>query len=217
MLGDELSIHLFHANPGFLSSAFAVGSSRVVGAESVLIAVVGGMLAAVVAVLSPLRDILSRDPLAAITPKESATGASATRRLTLAGLLCVAATIAVLLAAPQAAIVGMVTLTCALLLLLPLPLRALLALVTLLAPKVTSAVPHVAVSELRAGRSRAIAIAATGAVAVFGSVSIQGAHGDLQHGLENAARDVNAVTDIWVSPTGTFNLLMVQPFPASIA
>jgi putative ABC transport system permease protein len=216
VLGDGLSIHLFHANPGFLSSAFAVGSSRVVSAQSVLIAVVGGMLAAIVAVLSPLRDILSRDPLAAITPKESATGsAAATRRLTFAGLLCVAATVVILLAAPQAAIVGMVTLTCALLLLLPLPLRALLALVTLLAPKVTSAVPHVAVSELRAGRSRAIAIAATGAVAVFGSVSIQGAHGDLQYGLENAARDANAATDIWVSPAGSFNLLMVQPFPAT--
>jgi len=216
VLGDELSIHLFHANPGFLSSAFAVGSSRVVGAQSVLIAVVGGMAASIVAVLSPLRDILSRDPLAAIAPKESATGsAAATRRLTLAGLLCVAATLAVLLAAPQAAIVGMVTLTCALLLLLPLPLLTLLALVTLLAPKVTSAVPHIAVSELRAGRSRAIAIAATGAVAVFGSVSIQGAHGDLQHGLENAARDANAASDIWVSPAGTFNLLMVQPFGAT--
>jgi putative ABC transport system permease protein len=214
-LGDELSIRLFHANPGFLSSAFAVGSTRVVSAQSVLIAVFGGMLAATVAVLSPLRDILSRDPLAAITPKQSATNTSAMRRLTLAGLACLAATIVVLLAAPQAAIVGMVTLTCALLLLLPLPLAALLALVRALAPSVTSAIPHVAASELRAGRSRAIAIAATGAVAVFGSVSIQGAHGDLQHGLENAARDANAATDLWVSPAGTFDLLMVEPFVAT--
>jgi putative ABC transport system permease protein len=214
VLGDELSIHLFHANPGFLSSAFAVGSSRVVSAQSVLIALIGGVLAAVVAVLSPLRDILSRDPLAAIVPKERATSAAGTRWLTIGGVVCLAATLAILLAAPQAAIVGMVTLTCALLLLLALPLRALLALVTLLAPRITSAVPHVAVSELRAGRSRAIAIAATGAVAVFGSVSIQGAHGDLQHGLENAARDANAATAVWVSPAGTFNLLMVQPFPA---
>jgi putative ABC transport system permease protein len=214
-LGDELSIRLFHANPGFLSSAFAVGSTRVVSAQSVLIAVLGGMLAAVVAVLSPLRDILSRDPLAAIAPKQSATNTTATRRLALGGFACLAATIAVLLAAPQAAIVGMLTLTCALLLLLPLPLAALLGLVRALAPSVTSAVPHVAVSELRAGRSRAIAIAATGAVAVFGSVSIQGAHGDLQHGLENAARDANAATDVWVSPAGKFNLLMVEPFRAT--
>jgi hypothetical protein len=25
LLGEELSIHLFHSNPGYLSSAFAVG------------------------------------------------------------------------------------------------------------------------------------------------------------------------------------------------
>jgi putative ABC transport system permease protein len=215
VLGDELSIHLFHANPGFLSSAFAVGSSRVVSAQSVLIAIFGGMLAAVIAVLSPLRDILSRDPLAAITPKQSARSATASRWLTIGGVVCLAASIAILLAAPQAAILGMVALTCALLLLLGLALRALLGLIRLIAPRITSAIPHVAASELRAGRSRAIAIAATGAVAVFGSVSIQGAHGDLQHGLESAARDANAATDVWVSPAGTFNLLMVQPFPAT--
>jgi putative ABC transport system permease protein len=215
VLGDELSIRLFHANPGFLSSAFAVGSTRVVSAQSVLIAVLGGMVAAVVAVLSPLRDIVSRDPLAAIAPKQGARSATASRWLTVGGIVCLVASIAILLAAPQAAIFGMVTLTCALLLLLGLALRALLALVGLLAPHLTSAVPHIAASELRAGRSRAIAIAATGAVAVFGSVSIQGAHGDLQHGLENAARDANSATDVWVSPAGTFNLLVVQPFAAT--
>ena len=53
---------------------------------------------------------------------------------------------------------------------------------------IVSAVPHVAVMELRAARARAVAIAATGAIAVFGSVAIQAAHGDLLHGLENAAQ-----------------------------
>ena len=56
--------------------------------------------------------------------------------------------------------------------------------------------------ELRAGRARAIAIAATGAIAVFGSVAIETAHGDLLHGLENAAHDLNSFTDVWVSPSG---------------
>ena len=65
VLGDELSIHLFRANPGYLGSAFAVGTQRVVGWQSVAIALGGGMLAAILAVLSPLRDILARDPLAA--------------------------------------------------------------------------------------------------------------------------------------------------------
>jgi putative ABC transport system permease protein len=212
-LGDELSIQLFHSNPGFLSSAFTVGSARVVGWQSVVIALAGGMLAAFVAVLSPLRDILSRDPLAAIAPREVAISRNNTLLRTALGAVFVLIALLTLFVLPQAAIVGMVALTCALLLWLPLGLGAMLAWSARVARKVTSAVPHIAVSELRAGRSRAVAIAATGAIAVFGSVSIQGAHGDLQHGLENAAHDMNAFTDLWVSPAGSFNLLMTQPFP----
>jgi putative ABC transport system permease protein len=215
-LGQELSIHLFKSNPGYLSSAFAVGSQRVVSAQSVLVAVGGGMLAAIVAVLSPLREILSRRPPAVTAPGDLTTeGAGAGAglfRLALGGVVCLAGATAVLLAAPKLAILGMVLLVAALLLLLTLPLVATLALVRALAPRIVSAVPHVAVMELRAGRTRALAISATGAIAVFGSVAIQAAHGDLLHGLENAAHDMNAFTDVWVSPAGSYNLLKTAPF-----
>jgi putative ABC transport system permease protein len=212
VLGEELSIHLFHANPGYLSSAFAVGSQRVVSAQSVAVAVLGGMLAASVAVLSPFKDIVSRQPLAAITQKADGGGAGPTLYLALGGVACLAAATAVLLAAPKSAVLGMVFLVAALLLLLPIPLNATLALVRRIAPGITSAVPHVAVMELRAGRARAVAIAATGAVAVFGSVAIEAAHGDLLKGLENAGRDMNAFTDVWVSPAGSYNLLKTTSF-----
>lgn len=216
LLGDELSIHLFHANPGYLSSAFALGSERVVSWQSIAIAAGGGMLAACVAVLSPLRDILSRDPLAATTVKEGSEGTESPWLLG-GGILALVASLAILLFAPAAAIVGMVTLIAALLLLLPVPLNATLRLVKRAAPAIVSVVPHIAVMELRSGRSRAIAIAATGAIAVFGAVSIQGAHGDLLKGLENAAADNNAGTDLWVSAAGSSNLLMTSPFPATAA
>jgi putative ABC transport system permease protein len=212
VLGDELSIHLFHSNPGYLSSAFSLASERVVGWQSIAIAAGGGMLAACVAVLSPLRDILSRDPLAATALKEDSGGGSQSRWLLLAGLAALALSVAILVLDPAAAIAGMVSLIVALLLLLPIPLNATLALVKRAAPTITSVVPHIAVMELRSGRSRAVAIAATGAVAVFGAVSIQGAHGDLLQGLENAARDTNASTDVWVSAAGSSNLLMTTPF-----
>ncbi len=210
-LGDELSIHLFRSTPGYLASAFAVGSQRVVTWQCWAVAIAGGMLAATVAVLSPLRDILSRDPLAAIAPRERA---SAARRLWLpaAGLTCVGFSLLILVIAPKLAILGMVTLILALLLLLSVPLDGALALVRRLAPAITSATPHVAVMELRAGRARAVAVAATGAIAVFGAVSIQGAHGDLLHGLEDAAHDENAFTDVWVAPAGAYNLLTAAPF-----
>jgi putative ABC transport system permease protein len=211
-LGEELSIHLLHSNPAYLSLAFAVGSQRVVSWQSVALATGGGMLAAIVAVLSPLRDILSRDPLAAIGPRKTAGAARAAGRQALVGLVCLAAASALLISAPQEAIPGMVLLVAALLLELPLVLGATLALVRRLAELLVSPVPHVAAMELSAARARAVAIAATGAIAVFGSVAIQGAHGDLLAGLDDAAHDMNAFTDVWVAPAGSYNLLMTAPF-----
>jgi putative ABC transport system permease protein len=210
-LGEELSIHLFHSNPAFLSLAFAVGAQRVVSWQSVAIAVGGGMLAAVVAVLSPLRDIVARDPLAASGSRVGSAVRVGGRRA-LAGVACVVGATALLLAAPQAAIAGMVLLVAALLLELPLALSATLALVRRVARGVTSPTPHVAAMELSAARARAVAIAATGAIAVFGSVAIEGAHGDLLAGLENAARDTNAFTAVWVAPAGAYDLLNTTPF-----
>jgi putative ABC transport system permease protein len=144
-------------------------------------------------------------------------GGGSLAKLALGGVACLAAATAILLFAPKAAVLGMICLVAALLLLLPLPLAGTLALVRRLAPRIVSAVPHVAVMELRAGRTRALAISATGAIAVFGSVSIQAAHGDLLKGLENAAHDMNAFTAVWVSPAGSYNLLQTAPFTATPA
>lgn len=220
-LGEELSIHLLHSNPAFLSLAFAVGSERYVSWESVVFATAGGMGAAIVAVLTPLRDILSRDPLAAIGGQQRGPGDGAARRsharapvrAALAGVTCLAAATAILLAAPDAAIPGMVLLVGSLLLVLPFMLTVALALLGRLARLFAGVVPHVAAMELSAAGARAVAIAATGAIAIFGSVAIQGAHGDLLTGLERAARDANASTDVWVSPAGSYDLLNTTPFP----
>jgi putative ABC transport system permease protein len=215
-LGEELSIHLLHTNPAFLSLAFTLGSERAVSWRSVSIATGGGMLAAFVAVFSPLRDILSRNPLAASSPRRDS--GSAEVRIDwepirpLVGVACLGGATLILLAAPDAAIPGMVLLVGALLLLLPLALSTTLMLVRRLAGMFTSITPHVAAMELRAARARAIAIAATGAVAIFGSVAIGGAHGDLLKGLEGAAGEMNASTAVWVSPAGSYNLLNTTPF-----
>jgi len=211
-LGDELSIHLFHSDPAFLSLAFAVGSARVVSWQSVALAVGGGMLAAMVAVLSPLRDVLARDPLAAIAPRRRQQHAGSPARLALAGGVCLVAGTAIVLASPQLAILAMVPLVAALLLELPLALTATLALARRAAGAITSVVPHIAVMELEAAGGRALAVAATGAIAVFGSVAIQGAHGDLLAGLNEAAGEANAFTDVWVSPAGSYNLLSTASF-----
>jgi len=212
IMGDELSVHLFRENPGYLGSAFSVGTQRSVGWQSVAVAVAGGMLAALVAVLSPLKDIVSRDPLAALTPKEGAGTPNTTMRTALGGAMCLGAATAILIGAPKLAVLAMVLLVGALVLVLPGVVSVGIALLTRIARRRTGAVGHVAAMELRAAKSRAIGVAATGAIAVFGAVAIQGAHADLLKGLENAARDENAFTNIWVSPSGGYNLLRTATF-----
>ena len=213
LLGDELSLHLFRSNPGYLGSAFAVGSQRTVGWQAFVVALAGGILAALAAVLTPLRDLFARDPLAATSGRERALRSSTVAGLSLAGLVALGAATAVLLLAPSAAIAGMVVLVLALLSVLPAVLAGAIRGLERLARLRTGVVGHVAAMELGAARARAVAVAATGAIAVFGAVAIQGAHADLLRGLENAARDENAFTDLWVAPPGAYNLLRTAPFP----
>jgi putative ABC transport system permease protein len=212
-LGEELSIHVLRSNPAFLSLAFTLGSPRVVDLRTIATAAAGGTLAAVLAVFTPLRDLLSRDPRAAMNTREGFSSAGAGGRWrALAGLACLTVASATLLAAPDAAIPAMVLLVGALLLELPLVLSATLALAGRLARKITSVVPHVATMELSATPARTFAIAATGAIAVFGSVAIQGAHDDLLAGLESATSEANAAAEVWVAPAGSGNLLQTTPF-----
>ena len=229
VLGDLLSIHVLHSNPAFLSLAFAFGSQRVLSWQSVAVAFAGGMSAAAAAVLLPLRGLLPHVPPPRGTrarwrwPRGPARGGAAaiagsprlSRWLSLAGLCCLTAASAILLIEPRWAIAGMVLLLAALVLELPIALQATLALVRKLAGMVTGTVAHVAAIELGAARGRALAVATTGAVAVFGSVAVRGAHDDLLAGLERAAHEANAASDVWVTPAGSYDLFATAPFANS--
>jgi putative ABC transport system permease protein len=217
-LGDLISIALFHQNPGYLLSAFAVGSQRIVTWRSVAIATAGGLLAAFIGVLLPLRKDVFRT-LSLDNASEREGDAWATGAL-LGGLVCLAVTTAILLAMPQAAIVGILSLVVALLLLLPKLVDGVVLVFERLQRPVRGAAPYLATIELRSRptRARSQAIAATGAIAVLGSVAIQGAHANLQHGLDNATRDLNGITDVWVSPGDPANLFATTPFrPTALA
>jgi putative ABC transport system permease protein len=214
-LGEELSIHVFHSNPAFLSLAFAFGSQRAVTWQSVAIAGGGGVLAALAAVLVPLRDMLARARLAGPRERSAVSTARLAGTLSLVGVTCLAGASAILLATPRWAIAGMVLLLAALLLELPIALVATLAVVKRVAGTVTGAAAHLAAIELGSARGRALAIATTGAIAVFGSVAVRGAHDDLLTGLERAAHEANAATDIWVAPAGAYDLFDTAPFEPS--
>jgi putative ABC transport system permease protein len=213
-LGELLSVELFSGNPGYLSLGFPVGSQRIVNWQSVSIAIAGGVVAAVLGVLAPLRQEIC-SPLTRAFERQRRSKGSIVRAL-VGGLVAVAATTAILLLAPQAAIVGVVCLIGALLLFLPVALTGVVAVLERLRRHFSGVSAYLAAIELqsRANRTRALAIGATGAIAVFGSVAIQGAHSNLQQGLDRLVHQLNTNSQLWIMPPGEENLLASSPFPA---
>jgi putative ABC transport system permease protein len=212
-LGDLLSVELFRSDPGYLSFAFPIGSERIVTWQSYAIAIVGGLVAAIFGVLAPLRSDLCSG-LGRLLETSEPKIRERTSWLLAGGTACLATTIFVLLLAPRAALVGIVSLAVALLLFLPVLLDLAIAAFDRLQRPMTGASAYLAVIELRSAtnRTRSIAIAATGAIAVFGSVAIQGARVDLQRGLDASAHGIDSLAAIWVTPAGTANSFATTPF-----
>jgi putative ABC transport system permease protein len=218
LLGDLLSLALFDANPGYLSFAFPIGAHRIITWTSVALCIAGGMLAAFVGVMAPLRGAI-------FSTRDTFFRTAGSRRrggnywLLGGAAVCLAASLLILALAPAAAITGVLSLTAALLLLLPVLLDGVGLGFGRLQGRVVGASPYLAVIELRArvNRARSLAVAATGAIAVFGSVAIETSHGDLLEGLNRVASGLNATTDLWVSPSGVANSLATTPFNGSPA
>ncbi|HXA53570.1 MAG TPA: FtsX-like permease family protein, partial [Solirubrobacteraceae bacterium] len=162
--------------------------------------------------ISLRRAILSRRLLARSGPIRMRAGTWA--RVGVGELICWAITVIVLLRAPRAAIVGIVSLLVALLLALPWLIGVIMRAVDGAQRSLGSAAIHLAVIELRssANWSRTLAIAATGAAAVFGSVAVEGAQSNLQRGLDRTARDLAEPADVWVTAAGAQNVLATTPF-----
>jgi putative ABC transport system permease protein len=212
-LGDLLSIAVFDSPPGFLSFAFPIGSQRIITWDSVLIAAGAGALAACVGVLTPTRDVWVGSRSDDVARGRRPFGG---RRVYMfaGGCACLAATLLILLAAPQSAVVGIVALIFALVLLLPLMLDLIIASFDRVQRRLGIGATEIAVIELRSPktRTRSIAIAATAAVAVFASVTIEGSHINLQNGLNRVFHGVSGVAGLWIVPREEQNLLSTTSF-----
>ncbi len=217
-LGDVLSIVVFGSNPGYLSLAFPVGAQRLVTWQNVVLAVAAGLLAAAIGVLTPLRDIWIHAEDTDDAQERSLLDRGRVGMLT-GGLLCLAATTIIVLAAPGSTIVAIVALTVGLALLLPLLIDAILAIFDRVQRRIGAASSEIALIELRSPKTRvrSIAIAAIGAIAVFGSVTIQGSRANLEGGIDRLVHQLSAVADLWVLPSDTDDLLVTAPFPGTAA
>jgi putative ABC transport system permease protein len=215
-LGDLLSRSLFQAQPGYLSLAFPVGSRHIVSWQSVTIAAVGGLMAAVVGVVFPLRrEIFGYHSLGShrtATPRWIRFGIALA-----GGLLCAGLTTVLVLGgidSVEVAVLAFASLTLSLLFMLPIAFSGTITAIDRLQRPVMGVSSRIAIIELLSSttRARSLAIAATGAVAVFGSVAIEGAHGNLRDGLARSAAALSRGTDIWVSPLGRSTTLATVSF-----
>ena len=216
LLGELISIKLFHSQPGYLAFAFPVGSQRIVTFATYAEAVGAGLLAALVGVLAPVRDILARPLRAQVEVERTPHGWTTARAI--AGLACLAITTLIVIFRAQSAVVGVITLVIASMALLPFLFNAIVFAFDRLQRLFPSTATRLAVGELTdpMTRVRSLAVAATGAVAVFGSVAIAGAQHNLQSGLNNTATEWNRASNVWVSPSGEDNTLATTPFPESV-
>ncbi len=215
-LGDLLSRSLLQAEPGYLALAFPVGTLHIVSWQSVIIAAAGGILAAVVGVMIPLREeIFGHHPLG---PRISRTPKRTGQTMVLiAGVSCMALTTALVIHGMQTvgvAIIAFTSLMVALLLIMPTGFTGAVWLIERLQRPTRGVAPRIALIELMSSttRSRSLAIAATGAVAVFGSVAIEGAQSNLSTGLHRAAVDLSRGTTLWISPAGGATTMATVPF-----
>ena len=211
-IGDEISLRLFGGSPSYLSFAFPVGSQRIVSWLSFAVAIGGGMIAAFAGVLIPLRDLFRRPRGKRMRRGRVRLGTA--RGLTLAGVVCLAATTGILVLAPQDSVLGVVVLTASVLLLVGELVAVVLGVVERGTGGMRVRAPVVAVAELRSSWARTIGIAATGALAVFGTVALQGTHRNVLAGVYRSGHDVASPAAVWVLTPGVSNLLATTSFEA---
>lgn len=173
-------------------------------------------MAAVVGVMVPLRHEIFRNDQVGPHRVRQRTRTSFAAGLS-GGVGCVGLTTAIVIHgidSVEVAIIAFASLMLGLLLVMPSFFSGVVSLINRMQRSLTGVSSRIALIELMSSttRSRSLAIAATGAIAVFGCVAIEGARSDLSTGLSRAASDVSLGTDLWVSPAGSATTLATTPF-----
>jgi putative ABC transport system permease protein len=202
--GYALSRWVLHQSSGYLAEAFAVSGGTVVPGSSVLIAAAGGILITCLASAVPLLDLRRRLPRDAIYMGEGVPGnalASGVQRWLFAGSLGLLGGASGLYAAdPSKALIASVLLAMATVLAVPIVFAAVLSLArTVSERKPSMPTLAIALGGLQGTTLRSLALAATGAVALFGSVALGGARSNLLSGIGGFAHAYAADAPIWVS------------------
>jgi putative ABC transport system permease protein len=203
VVGTVLAHTVFNEIPSYLAIAFPISAHSVIAATTILLAFACGILAVFVASLPPVFDLHPNRPLDAVLHESGQPGQriSTVTSLTLgiAGMTLIAIVAVGTLIAPGLTIIGGVGLALASVCLVPVVLNAIIRLIAPLSERMRGSMLALAIVELRATATRSIVLAAVAAVAVYGSVAIQGARADLSRGLHAAIVQFLGTADVWVT------------------
>ena len=202
--GYLLARGVFHFSTGYLAEAFTLGTRTVIGARSLELAFAGGVLATCVASAIPLLDLRRGRALDAVYAQGGVPGAALSgrteRRLAVAGAILLGAATAMFALAPTLALLACAVLALASVCAVPLMFVGVLRAAHALAERYQRlTLLPVALSSLRATTLRSLALAATGAVALFGAVALGGARSDLLRGISGFTHSYSADASIWVA------------------
>jgi putative ABC transport system permease protein len=202
-IGEVLSRRVFNAAPDYLAPAFTLGTRTVVGTFPIVVAFVVGIAATCASAAPTLLDLRRARAVDAVFHERglpgNALGFHSRRRLMVAAIALMMLTAALLAFAPSAALLACAVLALATVCAIATTFALVLRAAAVLARRVERfQMLTVALLALRATTLRSLALAATGAVAVFGSVAIGGARADLLRGIARYTSDYVSTARLWI-------------------
>ncbi len=216
LIGDLLSRSIFHVTPGYLAAAFPLGTQTVIGWQPVVFSLIGGVLATCLAAAPPLLDLRRSRAVDGVYFEEGEPGQAIAMRVRIqlfaAAAILVGTTSGVLLLDPSAVIVATLGLALATLMAIPFAFTVMVGVAEKIALR--TSLLNMLLIALRASRAttvRSLALSATGAIAVFGSVVVEGSQHDLLNGLYGAYSQYVSTADLWV--TNQRDELATNSFP----
>ena len=207
VLGYALSLEIFHQSPRYLAEAFTLGTRTVLSVQPAVLAFASGVFATCTISALPLLDLRRGKALDAVYRGEGVPGnalaGKVQRGLAIVAVALFAAATALFAATPSQALVACTLLALATVLAVPLAFAGVLRAAAAISERYQRlTILPVALASLRATTLRSLALAATGAVALFGSVALGGSRADLLRGIESFAHDYSHDAAIWVGSSG---------------
>jgi putative ABC transport system permease protein len=207
LVGYLLSLGVFHQSSGYLAEAFTLGTGTVVGLEPVLLSLLGGTLATFLASAVPLLDLRRGRALDAVYFEDGAPGNAMGGKIQLwlgvGAVALVALATALFVLDPSLGFIASGVLAMATVFVVPLMFAGVLRAGAALTRRVQRlTILQISLASLRAATLRSLALAATGAVAIFGSIALGGSRDDLLRGIAGFAHSYSADADLWVANPG---------------